>query len=643
MKFDYIFKPGQIGSLHLKNRVIMAPMNVGGNNQSDGCLSQRGIDYFVERAKGGTGMIVTGAVRVTRKFERDSSTIPLWMLFADHMVHTKWMSELAERCHDYGTKVCIQLTAGGGRIAGAYAQNNGLAIGPSEISCFYPPHKKTRQITKEEINDYINAFEQTARFVKNAGADAIQLHGHQGYMLDQFSCSLWNKRTDEYGGSLENRLRFAKEIIEAIKRGAGKNFPIIYRYGLTHYLDGGRTIEEGVQMAKLLETYGVDALDIDSGCYENNYYPHPPESIPCGSFSYLAEIVRKEVNIPIITSTRIGYPDVAEKVLSDGQADFVCLGRPLIADPYWCIKALEGKDQEIRPCIACHEGCLRRLFFYKPLSCAVNPLAGNEEYLKIRPAEEKKKIAVVGGGVAGIVSAITLSKRGHTISLYEKCNELGGNFKSENVPDFKEDYKRYVAYLKYQLQKTSVSIHLGVTIKDNDPTLADFDKVVWAVGARFKTMPIDGLDNELLTSPFALYQNRDFTGKRVLIIGGGLVGVEAALNVKNFGGVPIIVELSPNVCSSAYSVNRQHLELLLKEKGIQIFTKTYVAKIDGNKAYCKTEDCEFIIEFDIITEAIGMISNPSFANSHDIIVGDADHPENVMNAVWTAYRQCRLI
>ena len=142
MKFDYIFKPGQIGSLHLKNRVIMAPMNVGGNNQSDGCLSQRGIDYFVERAKGGTGMIVTGAVRVTRKFERDSSTIPLWMLFADHMVHTKWMSELAERCHDYGTKVCIQLTAGGGRIAGAYAQNNGLAIGPSEISCFYPPHKK---------------------------------------------------------------------------------------------------------------------------------------------------------------------------------------------------------------------------------------------------------------------------------------------------------------------------------------------------------------------------------------------------------------------------------------------------------------------------------------------------------------------
>lgn len=393
-----LFKKGKIGSLLLKNRVIMSPMNVGGNNESDGCLSSRGIDYFVERAKGGTGMIVTGAVRVTREFERDSKTIPLWMLFADHMIHGKWISELSERCHDYGTKVCIQLTAGGGRIAGAYAQLHELAISPSENPCFYPPHKHTRSLTKEEIQKYIDAFGSAAKLIKEAGADAIQLHGHQGYLLDQFSTSLWNKRTDEYGGSLENRLRFVKEIIDVIKKNAGDDFPVIYRYGLTHFLEGGRSIEEGLEMAKLLESYGCDALDIDSGCYENNYYPHPPTTIPCGTFAYLAEQVKKVVNIPIITSTRIGYPEFAERIIKDKQADFVSIGRPLIADPDWCNKALNNRFNDIRPCLGCHEGCLRRLMTYKRLSCAVNPVAGDEEYLKITPAITKKKIVVIGGG-----------------------------------------------------------------------------------------------------------------------------------------------------------------------------------------------------------------------------------------------------
>lgn len=265
-----LFEPGVIGNLYLKNRVIMSPMNVGGNNETDGCLSQRGIDYFVERAKGGTGMVVTGVVRVTREFERDNTVIPVWMLFADHMVHGKWISQLAERCHDYDTSVCVQLTCGGGRIAGGYAQEHGLAIGPSPNPCLNPPHNYTRPLTKGEIKKFVDAFCQAARLIKNAGADAIQIHGHQGYLIDQFTTSLWNHRTDEYGGSLENRLRFSRELIEAIKKGAGKDFPVIYRYGLTHYLEGGRTIEEGVEMAKLLESYGVDALDIDSGCYENN-------------------------------------------------------------------------------------------------------------------------------------------------------------------------------------------------------------------------------------------------------------------------------------------------------------------------------------------------------------------------------------
>lgn len=424
-----LFDIGFIGNLKLNNRVIMAPMNVGGNNDSDGCLSQRGIDYFVERAKGGTGMIVTGAVRVTREFERDHKTIPLWMLFADHMIHAKWISELSERCHDYGTKVCLQLTPGGGRQAGAYAQTNNLAIGPSENPCYYPPYKDTRSLEKYEIEKIVFAFEKAARLIKESGADAIQLHGHEGYLLDQFTSPLWNRRNDEYGGSLKNRLRFSKELILAIKRGAGDDFPVIYRYGLSHFIEGGRSIEEGLEMAKLLESFGVDALDIDAGVYENWYLPHPPTTIPCGSFSYLSEMVKNTVSIPVISSGRIGYPEIAEDILNNNQADFISLGRPLIADPFWCQKAKDGHFEKIRPCLACHEGCLKRLMQHKSLSCAVNPAAGNEKYLTLDKSHFSKNILIIGGGISGMVAAITCAERGHEVTLLEKENSLGGNFR----------------------------------------------------------------------------------------------------------------------------------------------------------------------------------------------------------------------
>ena len=641
-----LFTPGKIGDLKLKNRVIMSPMNVGGNNDSDGCLSQRGIDYFVERAKGGTGMIVTGATRVTRKFERDKETIPLWMLFADHMIHCKWISELAERCHDYGAKLCIQLTAGGGRIAGAYAQTHGLAISASSTSCFYSPYLLTREITKDEIAVFLQAFEQAAKLIKNAGADAIQIHGHQGYLIDQFTTSLWNHRTDEYGGSLENRLRFPKELIEAIKRGAGDNFPVIYRYGLTHYLEGGRTIEEGVEMAKLLELYGVDAIDIDSGCYENNYYPHPPSTIPCGSFSYLSEKVRKAVGIPVISSARIGYPEIAEKIIEDGQADFVSLGRPLIADPYWCLKAKQGDNEDIRPCIACHEGCLRRLMVYKNVSCAVNPQAGDEKYLKCEKTVTPKKALVIGGGVAGMVAALTLDARGHEVTLCEKECELGGNLKLKFLPDFKDDYRRYINYLMHRLEKSDVVIQLNTvvasdTIKEKNP-----DIVIDASGSSFKRIHVEGLEGERLVNPFSLYEDKDFTDQRVVIIGGGLVGVEAAINVAKKGGKPVIIEKKKGLANKAYKLNREHLELLLHQLSVPVYLDANIKKVDGERIFFDVDGkvvmCE---EFDVITECIGLESNKMNLDydGEVVTIGDADHPANVMNAVWQAYRQCRLL
>lgn len=641
-----LFKKGYIGTIELKNRIIMAPMNVGGNNESDGCLSQRGIDYFVERAKGGTGMIVTGAVRVTREFERDQKTIPLWMLFADHMIHTKWISELSERCHDYGAKVCLQLTPGGGRQAGAYAQINNLAIGPSENPCYYPPYYNTIPLEKSEIKKFVNAFEKSARLIKESGADAIQLHGHEGYLLDQFTSPLWNRRNDEYGGSIENRLRFSKELIEAVKRGAGNDFPVIYRYGLSHFIEGGRNIEEGIEMAKLLELYGVDALDIDAGCYENWYLPHPPTTISCGSFSYLSEKVKNVVKIPVISSSRIGYPDVAEKILLDNQADFICIGRPLIADPYWSKKAKNREFDKIRPCLACHEGCLKRLMQYKYLSCAVNPLAGNESYLKLDQAEKKKKVIVIGGGIGGMVAAITCSKRGHNVTLYEKDSVLGGNLKIDLIPSFKKDYKKYVQYLINELTDSNVKIILNQNIDKDNLRNYKADVIINASGAKFKKIDIEGVKHEDIISPFELYENKDYSEYDLVIIGGGLIGVEAALNVAINGGKVTIIEKDDEIAKQSYLANRQHLKLLLKENSVKIYLNSEVILSNESKLICKDIESKiFEVPYNSISVSIGMEPNKLEIEefNHMITIGDAEKVDNVMNAVWTAYRKTRLI
>ena len=389
----------------------------------------------------------------------------------------------------------------------------------------------------------------------------------------------------------------------------------------------------------LLQPEGVDYG------YEDNYFPHPPTTIPVGSFAYLAEKVKKIVGIPVVSSTRIGYPDVAEKILSDGKADFVSLGRPLIADPYWCQKAKAGHDEDIRPCLACHEGCLRRLMAYKKLSCAVNPVAGDEEYLKIQLAEQKKTVRVIGGGISGIVSAIVCYRRGHDVTLYESSDELGGNFKSRYIPDFKEDYRRYISYLKRELGKTNVKVVMNHQVTKEEVREWSSGVIVNASGASFRYIPIKGVDKERLINPFDLYDNQDFTGKKVAIIGGGLVGVEAALNVARHGGEPFLIEKMDRVAQTAYPVNRQHLELLLEQAKIPVYLNSDIEKVDGNIIIFTNDNMKRRKEFNLICECVGMqpCSLVIDDNENVIHVGDAVHPENVMNAVWTAYRQCRLI
>jgi 2-enoate reductase len=264
------------------------------------------------------------------------------------------------------------LTAGIGRNAGLQSLRQIGAVAPSPIPCFSDPSITARELTKGEVKQLVQAFELAAGLVSDAGVDAIELHGHEGYLFDEFMTALWNKRTDEYGGDLDNRLRFASEVVDAIKRGAGADFPIIYRYGLTHYLEAGRKIEEGLEIARRLEALGVNALHIDAGCYETWYWAHPATTMSPGCLVNLAERVKRVVTIPVITVGKLGYPDLAEKVLQDSKANFIALGRQLLADPEWPNKVKEGNIDDICPCIGCHD-CLSRIEQGKYISCVVNP------------------------------------------------------------------------------------------------------------------------------------------------------------------------------------------------------------------------------------------------------------------------------
>lgn len=645
----HIFEKGKIGNLELKNRVVMAPMNVGVLNNSDGCLSERGIEYFTKRAKGGVGLIVTGGVRITREFERSKETIPLWMAFADHKIHTAWINELSERCHDYGTKVAIQLTPGGGRQAGAYAQEHDLAIGPSSVPCFYPPYKNTRALTKDEIKKFIDAFQFSASIIKSAGADAIQLHGHEGYLMDQFTSSLWNNRTDEYGGSLENRLRFSREIIDAIKRGAGVDFPIIYRFGISHFTKGGRSVEEGLEKAKLLESYGVSALDVDAGCYDSWYLAHPPSTIRPGFLAPFTEKVKQVVNIPVILSGKINYPEVAESILMNKQADFISLGRPLIADAKWVIKVKEKREKDIRPCIGCHEGCLKRLMDFKSLSCAVNPAAGNEKYLTIEKADKQKKVMIVGAGIAGMVASCICAVRGHEVLLIEKTNNLGGNFQTQYLPEFKNDYKRYIAYLEQQLLKLGVQVRTKHPFNESEYKSFMPDILILANGAKFNTPQIKGIEHLETIEPLEAFEKKSFIGK-ITVIGGGLVGAEAALNIAQNGGKVSLIENRAAIASDAFKANKDHLMVLLNDYNVQFYVNTSVLEATNDKLYCETNGNKFILDTEKVVLCTGMTSNyidtkfiKDFESVEIISIGDGIKPGKVIDAVWSAFRYARLI
>ena len=462
--YEYLGKPLQIGSLTIKNRFCMAPIGGGQHHLPGGGLKDETIQYLVERAKGGFGLIFTGALAADCTVDPYTGIGPAILQNPDAFKMTA--TELNERANAYGTKIFAQITMGLGR-------NYPNLPAPSSVHVFRHPGEVSPELTHDQIKSKIESVIKAAKIAKDSGFAGVEVHSiHWGYLLDQFALSMMNHRTDEYGGSLENRLRAAKEILEGIKQECGSNYPVSMRLGLKTFVkdfekatltgedEAGRTLEEGIQIAKLLESYGYDCLSVDTGTYDSFYYACPPMYMPKGYLVEMAAKAKEAVNIPILAGGRMNDPDIAEAAIRDGKIDAVVMGRAALADPEYPNKVLTGHTERIRPCIACNQGCITRLQQGKQPTCAVNPTAMREIRFAMRPAIQPKKVVVVGGGVAGMETARVAAMRGHKVSLYEN-DKLGGNLIPGGSHSFKKEVRELNAWYQDELSLLPVEVHTG--------------------------------------------------------------------------------------------------------------------------------------------------------------------------------------
>ncbi|MFC1930199.1 FAD-dependent oxidoreductase, partial [Chloroflexota bacterium] len=595
-------------------------------------------------------LITTGATRVNRNVERFTVEPFVYYNMADTYLCGARLNELAEAVQDYGAKVCVQFQLGYGRVTNPHSRIIVEPVAPSSQTCFFDQNVMARGLTMQEIRRLIKDFEVAADIVSGAGIDAIELNAHNGYFLDQFMSSLWNKRTDEYGGDLEGRLRFPLEIIEAIKRGAGADYPIIFKFALTHNFPGGREIEEGIEIVRRLEAAGISAIGVDAGSYETYHWAQPPVTQPPGCMVYLADMVKKVVNIPVIAIGKLGYPDLAERVLQEGKADFILMTRPLLADPEWPNKVKEGRQEDIRPCIGDHEGCIARLKSLKYTSCTVNPAAGMERQFELKPAERKKAVLVIGGGPGGMEAARASALRGHNVTLWEKSNALGGNLIPASVPDFKQDFKRLIIYLTTQIRKLGVAIELGKEATPEQVLEMKPDTVFIAAGSIPIIPKIPGIEKRNVITAIDVLLGKKATGESVVVVGGGLVGSEAAIFLAQKGKKVTIVEILDSIARTLWYGNRLHLLGLIADASVKVLTETNVLEIRDNsiittdKRGKKNE-----LQCDTVVLAVGSQPNTELEKAlkdklpEVYAIGDCVEPRKVINAMWEGFRIARLI
>lgn len=657
MKYKKLFTPVKVGSITIKNRFAMAPMGPLGLADSEGGWNQRGIDYYVERAKGGTGLIITGVTFSDCKVETQSMpNCPNSTYNPVHFIRTS--REMTERVHAYGAKIFLQMSGGFGRVTIPTNLGEFPPVAPSAI-----PHrwldKTCTPLSIEQIHSIVKSFGDGAYNAKRAGFDGVQIHAvHEGYLIDQFAIALFNQRTDEYGGSIENRLRFAKEIVEEIKERCGQDFPVTLRFSLKsmikdwrvgalpgeEFVEKGRDIEEGLEAAKLLESYGYDALDTDVGTYDAWWWSHPPMYQEKGLYRKFCEMVKKVVQVPVFCAGRMDNPEMALEAIDNGVCDVIDLGRPLLADPDYVNKLRSNRIKEIRPCISCQEGCMGRIQEYSMINCAVNPQAARERVTAYEPVIKSKKVMIIGGGVAGCEAARVLAIRGHKPEVFEKGSRLGGNLLPGGAPEFKEDDIALVNWYESELNRLNVPVKPNVMIKKDDVLASDYDAVVVATGSTPKVFSL-GDNSRVYTASEVLLKEKD-CGDQVVVVGGGLVGCETALWLAEHGKKVKIIEAMDKIMAvngPLCHANKDMLEELLPYNNVEIITGAKVKEYKNNKLVIETKERESQVACDSVILSVGYQEDNKLYHELEFdvpeiyLLGDAKKVSNIMYAIWDAF------
>ena len=631
-----LFTPIHIGPLELKNRIVLAPMATHYADET-GAVTDRLKDYYAERARGGTGLIIVESGYIHPLGRGGARRMGL---HEDRLI--AGLKGLVESVHSEGARICSQIHHAGRQIRVNYTNGQypvSASSIPAAVEAVVP-----RTLKIFEIEELVEAFGRAARRSLAAGFDAVLIHAAHGYLIHQFLSPLSNLRRDRYGGTSSRRLRFLREIVLRCQESLGKDFPLMVRISASEFIPGGITLKEGQKIARRLEEWGVKAVHVSGGTHDTAEMEIQPMAIPRGCLVHLAEGIKKAVRIPVGAVGRIVDPGMAEEILQKGKADLIAMGRALLADPEFPRKTQEGRWKDIRPCIGCLQGCRDHLYRGLPITCLVNPRAGMEREYQIKAAEKKKRVLIIGGGPGGMEAARVAALRGHEVTLAEKRNHLGGQFHLASLPDGKREIRVYLDYLTRQLKKLGVQIRINHEITPENMREVKADVVILAAGGSPLVPAIPGINRQWVIPAWQALEQPEKVGEKAAIVGAGSVGAETAEFLLDRGRDVTLIEMLSQIAGDAEMINRKVLLRSLGEKGAQIRVLTKVTGILPGGVEMEFDGRKEILPVDTIVLAVGTRANDELEATlreesvEFYKIGDCATPRKAIDAIHEGFK-----